>query len=637
MISEGNMVTMVRSVIYLIFVVVISGGLNGCDNHKGRVIPVADFFSTPEKTNFRISPNGKYIAYLGLYRGEKNIFIIHPDEEYSEQRITSESELGVQTYFWANNDELIFTKDKRRDSLQVFAVDRTTLAVRHLMQPSPVKLRWISPTKVIDNGFLISLNERDSSVFDVYRLRTDACKKEMVAKNPGNIIRWFADLNGELRLALASDSVKETMLYRANEKEPFKPVMSNSFRNSIMPLGFSEGKRSHVFALSNINRDKLALVEIDMETGNEVRMIYSNPDVDIDHGGYSTDRGEMAYATYATWKQQRHFLSKQTEQVYDAIGQKLSGYEVSIIDRDTARNRFIISTFTDTDPGAIYYFDLSSDELVKLTDNSPALKDCMLAEMKPVTYRARDGRQIQGYLTIPRGAAGRKTPVIVYPHGGPGTRSKWGFNPEVQFFANRGFAVFQVNYRGSTGYGKEFWSAGFKEWGGKIQDDITDGVRWLINEGIVDSARIGIYGAGFGGYSALHGACFNSGLYACAASYSGFTNLFTYLKEIPPHLKPYLQMYYEIIGNPEVEPDMIKTMSPVFHSEHIKIPVFIAQGGKDGWSAVNETNQFVQKLRKRKIPVTYILREEEGRYFRNEDNRIQFYQALGDFFDKYLK
>src|SRR3546814_2353558 len=182
--------------------------------------------------------------------------------------------------------------------------------------------------KVFDISFLISLNERDSSVFDVYRLRTDACKKELIAKNPGNIIRWYADLNGELRLALASDSVKETMLYRDSEGEPFRPVMSNSFRNSIMPLGFSTGKRSHVFALSNLDRDKLALVEIDMETGNEVEVIYSHPDVAIDKGGYSRDRGEMAYATYATWKQQRHFLDRKTDQVYGAIGKKLAGYEI---------------------------------------------------------------------------------------------------------------------------------------------------------------------------------------------------------------------------------------------------------------------------------------------------------------------
>ncbi|WP_090604428.1 S9 family peptidase [Parapedobacter koreensis] len=627
---------MVRHIVFWLLGMTFTAFLGGCDDHKARIIPVEDFFSEPEKTNFKISPNGKYIAYLNNYGGQKNIYVLEPDKVGQEQRITSETELGIQSYFWGNDNELIFTKDKKNDSLQVFAVNRATLAVRHLMPASSVKLRWISP-KVIDNGFLISLNERDSSVFDVYRLHTDACKKELVARNPGNIIKWFADLDGQLRLALASDSVKETMLYRASEKDAFRPVMSNSFRNSIMPIGFSGENKNHVFALSNINRDKLALVEIDMETGEEVRIIYSHPDVDVDNGGYSSDRGEMSYATYATWKQQRHFLNKQTEEVYQAISQKLDGYEVSILDRDTARTRFILRSYTDKDPGATYYYDITEDALIKLADNSPALKDCLLAEMKPITYRARDGRQIQGYLTMPVKAKGKKTPVIVYPHNGPSDRNRWGFNPEVQFFANRGFAVFQVNYRGSTGYGKEFWSSGFKEWGGKIQDDITDGVRWLIDEGVVDSSRIGIYGAGFGGYSALHGACFNSDLYACAASYSGFANLFTYLKEVPPHLKPYLQMYYEIIGNPESEPDLIKAMSPVFHSDNIEIPVFIAQGGKDSWSTVNETNQFVQKLKKRKIPITYILREEEGRYFRNEENRILFYRELGAFFDKYLK
>jgi len=628
---------MVRCVLFLLVTVSVIGHLVSCDGGKDRIIPAADFFSEPEKTNFRISPNGKYLAYLGGYAGQKNIFIIHLDEGSRHQRITSETELGIQSCFWANDDELIFTKDKRNDSLQVFAVNRSTLGVRHLMLPSTVKLRWISPSKVINNGFLISLNERDSSVFDVYRLRTDACQKELVARNPGNIIRWYADLDGELRLALASDSLKETMLYRDSEKKPFRAVVSNSFRNSIMPLGFSAENRNHIFALSNINRDKLALVEIDMNTGREVRLIYSHPDVDVSHGGYSTDRGEMSYASYFTWKKQRHFLNEETKNVYHKIEQKLQGYELMVLDRDTARRRFVVRSYTDKDPGAVYYYDMAKDELTKLVANNPALNDCELAEMKPVTYYARDGRQIHGYLTMPPKIRGRKPPVIVYPHSGPSNRDRWGFDPEVQFFANRGYAVFQVNYRGSTGYGKEFWSAGSKEWGGKIQDDITDGVRWLIQERKVDSARIGIYGAGFGGYSALHGACFHSDLYACAASYSGFINLFTYLKEVPPYFKPYLQMYYETVGNPETEPELIKSMSPVFHSDQINIPVFIAQGGRDSWSTVNETNQFVQKLKKRKVPITYLLREEEGRYFRNEENRILFYNELGEFFDKYLK
>lgn len=627
---------MVRCILFLLVATGVIGQFVSCGGND-HVIPAADFFSEPEKTSFQLSPNGEYLAYLGQYNGQKNIFMIHLDEGSREQRITSETELGIQSFFWANDDELIFTKDRRRDSLQVFAVNRATLGVRHLILPSAVKLRWISPSKVVNNGFLISLNERDSSVFDVYRLRTDACRKELVAKNPGNIIRWYADVEGKLRLALASDSLQETMLYRDSENEPFRAVVSNHFRNSIMPLGFSAKNRNHIFALSNINRDKLALVELDMHTGREVQLIYSHPDVDMSHGGYSTDRGEMAYASYFTWKQQRHFLNPQTKNVYHKLAQKLKEYELVVLDRDTARRRFIVRSYTDKDPGAVYYYDMAADKLVKLVDNNPALKDRMLAEMKPVTYHARDGRQIHGYLTMPREGLGKLPPVIVYPHSGPSRRDRWGFDPEVQFFANRGYAVFQVNYRGSTGYGKEFWSAGSKEWGGKVQDDITDGVRWLIREGQIDSTRIGIYGAGFGGYSALYGACFYSGLYRCAASYSGFINLFTYLKEVPPYVKPYLQMYYETVGNPETEPKLIKSMSPIFHADQINIPVFVAQGGRDKWSTVNETNQFVQKLKKRKVPITYMLREEEGRYFRNEENRVLFYNSLVDFFDKYLK
>ncbi|WP_353183141.1 prolyl oligopeptidase family serine peptidase [Parapedobacter lycopersici] len=629
---------MLRNYVQLLIVLAVAALLGACDNRKSRQIPVEDFFSSSEKVGFQLSPNGKYVSYLGLYNGQQNIYVISLDENNKETRITSETDMGIHSYFWADNDELIFTKDKYfDDSLRVFGVNRTSLAVRLLMQPSKVKLRWISPAKVQNNGLLVSLNERDSSVFDVYRLYTDACKKELVAENPGNIIKWYADQNGELRLALASDSVQETMLYRDSEREKFRPVLSNSFKTSISPLGFSREHKSHVFALSNVNRDKLALVEIDMETGEEVREIYSHPDVDIDYGGYSSDRGEMSYALYSTWKQRRHYLTARSERVYRAIEQQLKGYEIDIIDRDTAHNRFIVHSYTDKDPGAVYYYDIVKDSLVKLADDNPALNGRTMAAMEPVKFLSRDGREIQGYLTMPTWHKGKKVPLIVYPHNGPGDRVKWEFNPEVQFFASRGYAVFQLNYRGSGGYGKAFWTAGFKEWGGKVQDDITDGVRWLIGEGIVDSARIGIYGTGFGGYSALHGACFNSDLYACAASYAGFTNLFTYLKEFPPHLKPYLQMYYEIVGNPEREPDLIKEMSPVFYSDSIRIPVFIAQGGKDSWSTVNETNQFVQKLKKRQIPVTYMLREEEGRYFHNEETRIMFYRKLGQFFDKYLK
>lgn len=616
---------------------ILIAGLFACNDEK-RIIPVEDFFSTPERTNFRMSPDGKYISFLGQHNKQKNIFLIHLDDGCEETRLTSESDAEITSYFWAQNDELVFRKGRwHTDSLHVFIVNRDSKDARRLLPLSDLKMRWINYYGQKNNELLVSLNQRDSAIFDVYRLNTGTGKKKLIAINPGNVIRWYADTDGKLRLALASDSARETILYRETEKDEFRPVVSNSFRTTIKPLGFSGKEKHKIYALSNINRDKLALVEFDLTTGKEANVIYDHPDVDMDNLGYMHDKGEMAYASFTTWKQQRHFLNEQTKRVFDNINKKLEGYELVILDRDTARRRFIVSSYTDKNPGATYYYDIVTDDLIKLADNNPALKDRDLAEMKPIAYQSRDGREIQGYLTMPVHAKGKKVPLIVYPHNGPGDRDVWRFDPEVQFLANRGYAVFQVNYRGSTGFGKEFWTAGFKEWGGKIQDDITDGVHWLIEEGIADSDRIGIYGVGFGGYSALQGACFRSDLYACAASYSGFTNLFTYLREIPPRLKPYLQMYYEIIGNPEQESELIKAMSPVFHAENINIPVFIAQGGRDSWSTVNETNQFVRKLKKRKIPITYILREEEGRYFLNEENRIHFYRELGNFFDRHLK
>ncbi|MNN08628.1 Prolyl oligopeptidase family protein [compost metagenome] len=226
--------------------------------------------------------------------------------------------------------------------------------------------------------------------------------------------------------------------------------------------------------------------------------------------------------------------------------------------------------------------------------------------------------------------------MVVLPHDGPNGREVWGFDNEAQFLANRGYLVFQMNYRGSTGFGKKFWTAGFKEWGGKIQDDITDGVKWLIKEGIADRERVAIVGKGFGGYSALHAACFNSDLYKCAVSYSGYTNLFTYFRDIPPYFKSYVQKMYQVVGNPIREAELFKNISPVFHSDKVKIPVLLVQGGKDRFSSVTDANQFVQKLKNNNIPVQYILKEDEDRTFKRDENVFGYYNELERFLAKYL-
>ena len=259
--------------------------------------------------------------------------------------------------------------------------------------------------------------------------------------------------------------------------------------------------------------------------------------------------------------------------------------------------------------------------------------------MQPISFKARDGLLINGYLTL--AAKGSKTtnlPVVVMPHDGPWrSRDTWGYSDEVQFLANRGYAVFQVNYRGSSGYGKAFNSAGFKQAGGKIQDDITDGVNWLISKKIANPKKIAIFGGGFGGFSALYGVSFHPGLYNWAVVQYGLINFFTYIKEVPPYLKPRLQMTYEMIGNPESDAELLRAISPVFHTDKIKSPLIIFQGAKDETANISELNQFVRELKKQNVPVTYFLKQNERKVFRNEHNRMEMYTEIEKFLDNNMR
>ncbi len=256
--------------------------------------------------------------------------------------------------------------------------------------------------------------------------------------------------------------------------------------------------------------------------------------------------------------------------------------------------------------------------------------------MKPVTYRSRDGLTIHGYLTLPKGLKAKRLPVVINPHGGPWARNAWGYNPEVQFLANRGYAVLQVNFRTSTGYGRRFWEAGFKQWGLAIQNDISDGVQWLIRKGIADPKRVGIYGGSYGGYATLAGLAFTPDLYACGVDYVGISNIFSWLQSIPPYWKPYLEMMYEMVGHPEKDKELLVRTSPVFHADKIKAPLFVAQGANDVRVPKAESDQIVEALRRRAIDVLYMVKENEGHGFMNEENRFEFYRAMEKFLAKHL-
>jgi dipeptidyl aminopeptidase/acylaminoacyl peptidase len=340
--------------------------------------------------------------------------------------------------------------------------------------------------------------------------------------------------------------------------------------------------------------------------------------------------------TYTTWKRERKFLDAEMEKIFQSLTAKLPKYEISVAGRNKAEDMFIIRTYSDRSLGAYYLYEKATDKLTKLSDVSPWLREEDLAEMKPIFFTSRDGLKVHGYLTVPKGSEAKNLPVVVNPHGGPWYRDAWGFNPEVQFLANRGFAVLQINFRGSTGYGRKFWESSFKQWGKEMQNDITDGVNWLIKQGIADPARVAIYGASYGGYATLAGLTFTPDLYACGVDYVGVSNLFTFMETLPPYWKPYLEMMYEMVGDPEKDKTEMEATSPVFHVDKIKAPLLVIQGAQDPRVNIAESNQIVEALKKRGVVVEYIVKENEGHGFANEENRFVVYEAMEQFLKKHL-
>jgi dipeptidyl aminopeptidase/acylaminoacyl peptidase len=377
---------------------------------------------------------------------------------------------------------------------------------------------------------------------------------------------------------------------------------------------------------------------MNIRTAEELELIYEHPEVDITYLSYSRKRKVPTTITYTTWKRQHHFLDKKVEDLYARLRQELGDYEIAVTSTNKAEDKFIVRTYSDRSLGAYYFYELATDTLQHIADVSAWLKEEELAEMKPIQYNTRDGLTIHGYLTLPKGIEAKNLPVVVNPHGGPWARDSWGFNPELQFLANRGYAVLQMNFRGSTGYGRKFLEASYKQWGLTMQDDITDGVQWLIDQGIADPARIAIYGGSYGGYATLSGITKTPDLYACAIDYVGVSNLFTFMQTIPPYWELYREMLYEMVGDPNNEADSIqmRATSPVFHVDKIKVPLLIAQGAKDPRVNQDESDQMVAALKERGIDVEYLLKENEGHGFRNEENRFEFYRAMERFLEQHL-
>ncbi|MBL8521786.1 MAG: S9 family peptidase [Betaproteobacteria bacterium] len=594
-----------------------------------------DFFKNPQEAGHQVSPDGKHLSWAASYERRMNVFV-RPIAGGPAVRVTSETARDISGYFW-KGERILYVKDFGGDeNFHVVSVNLKGEDLKDLTPGDKVRAQIIDALPDDDKHIIVSHNRRDPKVFDVFRTNIVTGEEKLIAQNPGNITSWMTDHTGKLRVAGTTDGVNTTLLYRDREEDAFKPVITTNFKETVAPLFFTFDNQ-RLYVASNRGRDKLAIFEFDPKTAKEGKLVFEHAEVDVSALNFSRKRKVLTTVPYTTWKGFRHILDKDTEVFFKAAEKEFPGYEITVTSANKAEDKFIVATFSDKTRGKRYLYDKAANKFSFLADVSPWLPEAELADMKPVTYTTRDGLTINGYLTLPKGVAAKNLPVVINPHGGPWARDVWRFNPEVQFLANRGYAVFQMNFRGSTGYGRKFWEASFKQWGKKMQDDVTDGVEWLKQQGIADPKRIAIYGGSYGGYTTLAGVTFTPDLYAAAVDYVGVSNLFTFMNTIPPYWKPYLEMLHEMVGHPEKDKELLAAASPVMHADKIKTPLFIAQGAKDPRVAKAESDQVVEALKKRGVAVEYMVKDNEGHGFANEENRFEFYEAMEKFLGRHLK
>jgi len=603
------------------------------------MIPLKDFFRNPEMSSFSLSPDGKHISYMKPWEEGNRMMNVYvrPIDSNDEVRITDASKRSLYGYFWINDNRIAYVQDKGGDeNIHIYAVDIDGKNNIDLTPFENIQARITDDLEDDPNFMLVALNKRNPQIHDVYRLNVNNGDMDMIAENPGNISGWGTDHDGKLRIATTSDGVNTSLLYRENEDDDFKSILTTNFKESVSPLFFTFDNKE-LYVSSNRGRDKSAIFKFDLETAKEGELIFEHDEVDVYGLMSSKKRKVITGVSYTTDKRQIHFFDKWRENLQSTLESQLKGVEVAISGLSKDETKAIVVTYSDRSRGTYYYYDIENDNLTKLADLSPWLNEDDMAFMKPIKYKSRDGLTIPGYLTLPLNyKKGEKLPVVINPHGGPWARDNWGFNPEIQFLANRGYAILQMNFRGSVGYGREFWEISFKQWGKTMQDDITDGVNWLIEEGIADPARIAIYGASYGGYATLAGLTFTPDIYACGVDYVGVSNIFTLLETLPPYWELGRQMMYEMVGNPETEKELLEAASPLFHVDKIKAPLLVAQGANDPRVKQAESDQIVDALKAKGIDVPYILKEDEGHGFYNEENQFDFYQEMEKFLDKHL-
>lgn len=593
-------------------------------------------FGNPEKANPSISPDGKYITYIAPDKNDVLQVWIRTIGKQDDRMLTADKKRGIRSYFWTyDGQQLIYLQDADgNENYNLYAVNVDTKKTRNLTPYKNIQARPFAMDRKFPDRILVGLNIDDPRQHDTYRINLTTGKATLEEKNPGNVVQKVADSQLKVRANVATTpDGGSTLSVRESTTAPWKVVRKWGPDEEGGAVEFSEdGKTLYIEGNHDANASRL--LALDVATAKET-VIAQDPQYDVSRTLIHPITQQIQAVGFYKDKLDWQVLDKNIAPDFQALSKVRRG-EFSIVGRDLADKTWLVAY--NTDDGPVYYYKYNRDtkESQLLFSNKPKLENLQLAQMKPISYKSRDGLTINGYLTTPVGIEAKNLPTVLLVHGGPWARDTWGYNPEVQWLANRGYAVLQVNFRGSTGYGKQFLNAGNREWAGKMHNDLIDGVNWVVKQGIADPKKVAIMGGSYGGYASLVGLTFTPDVFAAGVSIVGPSNLITLLQAIPPYWEAGRAQFYHRIGNLETEPDFLKSRSPLFFVDRIQAPLLIGQGANDPRVKQAESEQIVNAMRKAKKPVEYILYTDEGHGFARPENRLHFYANAEEFLGKYL-
>jgi dipeptidyl aminopeptidase/acylaminoacyl peptidase len=609
------------------------------------------FFGPPAIAGGQLSPDGKYMSFLKTFKGTMNIWVKNADAPFaSAHPLTADTLRPVRSYFWSRDGKyILYVQDKGGDeNFNVYAVNPAEKPASGLEIPNNRALTDYKGVRTIiyavpesdPDALYIGLNDRDKAWHDLYKLKISTGEKTLLRQNSDKdrITGWIFDWNDKLRLATRSNEDGSNDLLRVDEKE-LVPIYNTGPFEEFDPYAFDKENKQIYIATNKGDRNLKQLVLLDPITMKE-QFVEKDPlnRVDFGNANFSQITKSIIYTSYTDEKERDYWKDKQFEQDYTNIKKQLNGLLLNFYSSTKDETLWLINAYSDTDPGAVYLYNRQTKKLVFEYRPRPDIPVKSLAVMKPVHYKSSDGLEIPAYLVLPNGIPAKNLPLMVFPHGGPWGRDYWGYNSYAQFLANRGYAVLLPNFRASTGYGKEFLDAGNRQWGEKMQDDITWGVKYLIDQGIADAKHVGIMGGSYGGYATLAGVTFTPDLYAAAVSIVGPSNLITLLNSIPPYWESIRKLFYLRMGDPTTEEGkaQLTRQSPLTYADKIKTPLLVAQGANDPRVNKAESEQIVTALRKRNFPVEYILAPDEGHGFARPVNNMAMLAAAEKFLATYL-